>query len=97
MGQHNPESVTGVELPIGSGEVVKEGYVVTIHEVSTHAVTQVLDREYGLVQVPVDVDFVRTKLDTIDTACRQTLNAFNTFVCGITTVCLLNRRYLSLD
>ena len=30
-----------------------------------------------------------TKLDTVDTAYRQTFSAFNTFVCTITTVCLL--------
>ena len=35
----------------------------------------------------------RTRLETIDTAYRQTLSAFNTFVCRITNVCLLNRRY----
>ena len=36
-------------------------------------------------------DLSGTESDTIDTAYRQTLSAFNTFVCGITTVCLLNR------
>ena len=35
-------------------------------------------------------DLTRTELDTIDTTYRQTLSAFNTFVCGITTVRLLN-------
>ena len=37
-------------------------------------------------------DLARTELDaTIVTTYRQTLSAFNSFVCGITTVCLLNR------
>ena len=36
-------------------------------------------------------DLTRTELGTINTAYRQTFSAFNTFVCGITTVCLLNR------
>ena len=36
-------------------------------------------------------DPTRTKLDTIDTVCRQTLGAFDTFVCGITTVCIPTR------
>ena len=35
-------------------------------------------------------DLARTELDTIDTTYRQTFSAFNTFICGITTVCLLN-------
>ena len=35
-------------------------------------------------------DLARTELDTIDTTYRQTLSAFNTFVCEITTVRLLN-------
>ena len=38
MHQPDPGSVTIVELTIGSGEVVEEGHVVTIHEVSAHAV-----------------------------------------------------------
>ena len=38
MCQPDPESVTVVELPTGSGEVVEEGHIVTIHEVSAHAV-----------------------------------------------------------
>ena len=42
-------------------------------------------------------DLARTDLDTIDTMYRQTFSAFNTFICGITTVCLLNRRCSSLD
>ena len=41
-------------------------------------------------------DLARTELDTIDTAYRQTLSAFNTFLCRITTVCL-SRWYLNLD
>ena len=36
-------------------------------------------------------DLARTQLDTIDNTYRQTLSAFNTFVCGITTVCLPTR------
>ena len=36
-------------------------------------------------------DLARTQLDTIDTTYRQTLSAFSTFVCGITTVCLPTR------
>ena len=36
-------------------------------------------------------DLARTEFNTTDTAYRQTLSAFNSFVCGITTVCLLNR------
>ena len=34
-------------------------------------------------------DPARTELDTINTAYRQTLSAFNTFVCRITTVVFL--------
>ena len=34
----DPESVTVVEMPTGSGEVVEEGHIATIHEVSAHAV-----------------------------------------------------------
>ena len=37
-------------------------------------------------------DLAGTKLDSIDTGYRQTLSAFNTFVCGIANVCPLNRR-----
>ena len=36
-------------------------------------------------------DPASTQLDTIDTTYRQTLSAFNTFVCGISTVCLPTR------
>ena len=36
-------------------------------------------------------DLARTELDIIDTTYRQTFSAFNTFVCGITTVCLPTR------
>ena len=36
--QPEPESVTVVELPIDSGEVVEENHVVTIYEVSAHTV-----------------------------------------------------------
>ena len=43
------------------------------------------------VNVIGSADLARAELDTIDAACRQTLSAFNAFVCGITTVCLLNR------
>ena len=43
------------------------------------------------VNVISSADLARAELDTIDAACRQTLSAFNAFVCAITTVCLLNR------
>ena len=108
MYQPDPESVTVVELPVGSGEVVEEGHVVTIHKVSAHAGISIHHRDHGFIQMPGDVqaagvnffyrptefsvnaigptDLARNKI-TIDTAYRQTLSAFNTFVCGITTVC----------
>ena len=42
-------------------------------------------------------DLARTELDTINTTYRQTFSAFNTFVCGITTVCFPTRWYSGLD
>ena len=113
MCQPDPESVTDAELLIDSGEVVEEGYGVTIHEVRARTVISVHHRDYGFFQVPGDVqvagvdffcrptefsvnaigpaDLARTELGTIDTTYRQTLSAFNTFVCGITTVCFPTR------
>ena len=110
MRQPDPESVTIVELPIGSGEVAEEEHAVTINEVRVQTVISIHHRDCGFVQVPGDVqaacvnsirhpaafsvnaigpaDLARTQSDTIDTTCRQTFSAFNTFVCGITTVCL---------
>ena len=38
LSQPDHESVTNVELPIGSREVVEEGHGVTNHEVRAHAV-----------------------------------------------------------
>ena len=99
------ESVRAVELPIGSGEVIEEGPVVTIQE-RVHTVQVPGDVQAANLQVtggnsvrssaefsvnaigPTDLG--RTKLDTIDTIYRQTFSAFNSFVCGITTVCLLD-------
>ena len=55
----------------------------------------------GVSSIPADfsvdsidpADLAGAKLDSIDTAYRQTLSAFNTFVCGVTSVRLLDRRF----
>ena len=38
MRQPDPGSATVDELPISSGEVIEEGYVITTHEVSAHVI-----------------------------------------------------------
>ena len=47
--QPDPESVTIVELPIGSGEVVEEEHAVTINEVRAQTVILIHHRDYGSV------------------------------------------------
>ena len=54
-----------------------------------------LPNQFFLIIDPADL--ARTKLDTINTACRETLSTFHTFVCGINGVCLHVWRCSGLD
>ena len=80
INQLHPGSFRAVELSIGSG--------------GRHAGVDSTCRPAEFSVDAIDpTDLAGTKLDSIDTAYRQTLSAFNTFVCGIANVCPLNRRY----
>ena len=99
------ESVGVVKLLTGSGEVVEEGHTVAIHEVRAHAIMSIyittlcifLGAEYPSQKLTdcrwephssFSVNVI--SVAALSRTYRQTFSAFNTFVCGITNVCLLD-------
>ena len=67
------------------------GFVQVPGDVQAAGVNSICHPDEFSVNAIGPADLARTQLDTIDTTYRQTFSAFNTFVCGITTVCLPTR------
>ena len=55
INQPDRESATELELSVASGEAVEQDHVAATHKVRAHTSIGVHHRDYGLVQVPCDV------------------------------------------